>query len=121
MRITLIGSTRFREQFEQANRALTLEGHLVYSVGFFVNSGEEVSEEDKERLDAVHLEKILEADLVILIPGPDSSRPYIGDSTRRELRFVHQMKIPMNVWVGPTVEDLWAPPELIAANGHRLP
>jgi hypothetical protein len=39
--ICLCGSTRFRNQFNQANYRLTLAGHIVLSVGFFVHAVDE--------------------------------------------------------------------------------
>lgn len=37
--ITLCGSTRFKEQFLEAQKRLTLEGNIVISVGLFEHSG----------------------------------------------------------------------------------
>ena len=39
--ITLCGSTRFKEQFIEAQKRLTLEGCIVVSVGLFGHSGDE--------------------------------------------------------------------------------
>lgn len=81
MRITLCGSTRFRDHYEALNRELSLKGHTVYSVACFGHSGDELSQKEKATLDAVHLDKIdnSEAIVVINVDG------YIGDSTRREI------------------------------------
>ena len=38
--ITLCGSTRFKDQFMEAQKRLTLEGNIVISVGLFGHSGE---------------------------------------------------------------------------------
>ena len=38
--ITLCGSTRFKEQFLEAQKRLTLEGNIVISVGLFGHSGD---------------------------------------------------------------------------------
>lgn len=81
MKITLCGSTRFREQFELWNKRLTLSGHLVYSVCGFGHSGDTFSPEEKEMLDLIHLRKISESDAVAVI----DTGGYIGDSTRREI------------------------------------
>lgn len=44
--ITLCGSTKFKKQFEEANAALTLQGNIVLSLGFFEQSDNiEVTEE----------------------------------------------------------------------------
>lgn len=39
--ITLCGSTRFKEQFLEAQKRLTLEGNIVISVGLFGHSGDD--------------------------------------------------------------------------------
>lgn len=39
--ITLCGSTRFRADFERAQKELTLQGNIVISVGIFGYSGYE--------------------------------------------------------------------------------
>ena len=39
--ITLCGSTRFKEQFIEAQKRLTLEGYIAVSVGLFGHSGDE--------------------------------------------------------------------------------
>ena len=39
--ITLCGSTRFKEQFLEQQKRLTLEGNIVISVGLFGHSGDE--------------------------------------------------------------------------------
>ena len=36
--ITLCGSTRFKEQFFEAQKRLTLEGNIVISVGGYIGS-----------------------------------------------------------------------------------
>ena len=40
--ITLCGSTKFKEQYIEAQKRLTLEGNIVISVGLFGHSGDEV-------------------------------------------------------------------------------
>ena len=38
--ITLCGSTRFKDEFLRIQKKLTLEGHIVISVGLFGHSGD---------------------------------------------------------------------------------
>ena len=38
--ITLCGSTRFKDEFMEAQKRLTLEGNIVISVGLFGHSGD---------------------------------------------------------------------------------
>lgn len=83
--ITLCGSTRFKEQFLQAQKRLTLEGNIVISVGLFGHSGDDEvwSEGTKEMLDDMHLRKIDMADEIFVI----NVGGYIGSSTRREIEY----------------------------------
>ena len=39
--ITLCGSTKFKEQYIEAQKRLTLEGNIVISVGLFGHSGDD--------------------------------------------------------------------------------
>lgn len=93
MKICLIGSTRFREDYERVSKQLAIAGHTVYSVSCFSRepsplgeSGPDtpLTEEQKMVLDLVHLNKILLSDAVVLV-GEHEGRPYYGTSTEREL------------------------------------
>ena len=83
--ITLCGSTRFKEEFLEAQKRLTLEGNIVISVGLFGHSGDDVVWTDgvKDMLDRQHLAKIDLADEIYVI----NVGGYIGDSTRREIAY----------------------------------
>ena len=86
--ITLCGSTRFKEQFIQAQKHLTLEGNIVISVGLFGHSGDDEvwSEGTKEMLDDMHKRKIDMADEVFVI----NVGGYIGSSTRSEIEYARR-------------------------------
>lgn len=90
--ITLCGSTRFKEDFLRVQKALTLEGNIVISVGLFGHSGDSEVWEGKEEgewsstkmmLDDMHLRKIDMADEIYVI----NRGGYIGESTRREIEY----------------------------------
>lgn len=83
--ITLCGSTRFKEQFLEAQKRLTLAGNIVISVGLFGHSGDnEVwSDGTKEMLDDMHKRKIDMADCIYVI----NVGGYIGESTRSEIEY----------------------------------
>lgn len=83
--ITLCGSTRFKEQFLEAQKRLTLEGNIVISVGLFGHSGDEEvwNEGTKEMLDDMHKRKIDMADSIYVI----NVGGYIGSSTRSEIEY----------------------------------
>jgi hypothetical protein len=93
MKICLIGSTRFIDKYNEINRKLSLAGHVVYSVatgssskmaGDFPPLKLELSTDEKETLDLVHLLKIQESDCCFLITD---EKKYIGESTRREIKW----------------------------------
>ena len=81
--ITLCGSTKFKEEYLDAQKRLTLEGNIVISVGLFGHSGDnEVwSEGTKAMLDDMHKRKIDMADEIFVI----NVGGYIGESTRSEI------------------------------------
>ena len=83
--ITLCGSTRFKEQFLEEQKRLTLEGNIVISVGLFGHSGDDEVWEDgvKEMLDDMHKRKIDMADGIFVI----NVGGYIGSSTRHEIEY----------------------------------
>lgn len=83
--ITLCGSTRFKDEFLEAQKRLTLEGNVVISVGLFGHSGDnEVwTEGVKDMLDRQHLAKIDLADEIFVV----NVGGYIGESTRREIAY----------------------------------
>ena len=67
--ITLCGSTRFKVQFLEVQKRLTLEGNIVISVGLFGHSGDDEvwTEGTKEMLDDMHKRKIDMADAIYVI------------------------------------------------------
>lgn len=91
--ITLCGSTRFKDQFLEQQKRLTLEGNVVISVGLFGHSGDEEVWKPgmKEMLDKMHLQKIDMADEIFVI----NVGGYIGESTRREIAHAEQAGKPV--------------------------
>jgi hypothetical protein len=89
MKIALCGSSRFEKKYHEVNRRLTLAGHVVYSLSCYPSQmGDDHTTDEKEVLDLIHLAKIEESDAIFVIDcaGP-GQEPYIGDSTRREMRW----------------------------------
>ena len=86
--VTLCGSTRFKEQYMEVQKRLTLEGCIVISVGLFGHSGDEEvwTPSTKEMLDDMHLRKIDMADEIFVI----NVGGYIGESTRREIAYAEK-------------------------------
>ena len=83
--ITLCGSTRFKDEFIEAQKRLTLEGNIVISVGLFGHSGDDEvwTEGTKAMLDDMHKRKIDMADEIYVI----NVGGYIGESTRNEIEY----------------------------------
>ena len=83
--ITLCGSTKFRQQFLEVQKKLTLQGNIVISVGLFGHSGDnEVAKANiKEMLDDMHKRKIDLADEIFVI----NVGGYIGNSTKSEIEY----------------------------------
>ncbi len=83
--ITLCGNTRFKDQFLEAQKRLTLAGNIVISVGLFGHSGDDEvwTEGTKEMLDDMHKRKIDMADGIYVI----NVGGYIGQSTRSEIEY----------------------------------
>lgn len=93
--ITLCGSTRFKDEFLQVQKELTLQGNIVISVGLFGHAGdfevwENMSEgtltKTKEILDDMHKRKIDMADEIFVI----NVGGYIGDSTKSEIEYAKE-------------------------------
>ena len=79
--LTLCGSTKFRAEYELWNKRLTLAGFLVYSVSGFGHSGDIFTEEEKARLDQIHLAKIDASHAIVVL----NVGGYVGESTAREI------------------------------------
>jgi len=83
--ITLCGSTRFKDDFIEQMKRLTLEGNIVITVGLFGHSGdgEAMEESTKIMLDEMHKDKISMSDAIFVI----NKGGYIGSSTKSEIEF----------------------------------
>ena len=83
--ITLCGSTRFKDQFVEAQKDLTLKGNIVITVGLFGHSGdsEALNDEVKAMLDDIHKRKIDMSDEIFVI----NVGGYIGNSTKSEIEY----------------------------------
>ena len=83
--ITLCGSTRFKDEFIETQKRLSLQGNIVISVGLFGHSGDKEVWQDgvKEMLDDMHKRKIDMADSIYVI----NVGGYICSSTRSEIEY----------------------------------
>lgn len=89
--ITPCGSTKFKEQYLEAQKRLTLEGNIVISVGLFGHSGDDEvwAEDTKAMLDDIHNRKMNMADEIFVIHVGG----YIGESTRNEIAYAESQGI----------------------------
>ena len=128
--VCLCGSTRFKEAFEEVQAIETLEGCIVLSVGMFGHRvGLDMSGPVKAALDELHLRKIDMADEVFVVnPITDvcpecgkpceevrtpyqyvsdccgkiaNRKPYVGDSTRREIAYAESLGKPIRYLNSP--------------------
>ncbi len=87
--VCLCGSTRFAEAFHDANLRETLAGRIVLTVGCDFKSDTDLllagqlTQEDKARLDELHLRKIDLADEILIL----NVGGYLGESTRHEWHY----------------------------------
>lgn len=98
MKVCLCGSTRFMDQFHAANVALSLAGHIVYSVATSTKGDFQPSEDQKLALDIVHLAKIRESEIVMVVGRQEDGSYYIGESTRREIMYAHSLGLDVIFW-----------------------
>ncbi len=86
--ITLCGSTRFKDQFKEIERKLTMDGKIVLPPAFYGKAeGLEYSPEMAKLLWELHVDKINISDGIYVInPGE-----YIGESTKKEIDYAKSL------------------------------
>jgi len=93
--ITLCGSTKFKKQFEEVNTALTLQGNIVISLGFFEQSDNiNITKEQEELFRKIHFRKIDMADEIFVI----DVNGYIGESTMQEILYAKEKQKIVNYY-----------------------
>lgn len=82
--ICLCGSTKFKDEFEEAAREQTLKGRIVLTLAFFrKEDGAVLESEQRTMLQHLHRHKIKMSDEILVVnPGG-----YIGDSTQEDIAF----------------------------------
>ena len=82
--VCLVGSTKFKKEFEDTVLEWSLKGYIVLSVICFSHADNiSLTEEQKQLADDLHLQKIAMADEVYVI-NPSG---YIGSSAKKEIEF----------------------------------
>lgn len=98
--VCLCGSTKFKAEFEEANKQETLKGNIVLSVGYFGHQEDIPPDKDtKEALDSLHLRKIDLADEVLVI----NPNQYIGASTKQEIAYASSKGKPIRYLEQPAL------------------
>lgn len=86
--VTLCGSTRFVETFNEWRQKLTLQGEIVLSIEIVTTQSREVDPQHsapkvKKMLDELHKRKIDLSDYIFVL----NVGGYIGESTRGEIEY----------------------------------
>jgi len=97
--VTICGSTKFREAYEQAIKWLEEEGCITLSVGSYMHADSvPIASEQKEAFDRLHKEKIDMSDWIYVV----NVGGYIGESTRSEIEHAKRRGIPVKYLEEPT-------------------
>ena len=93
--ITLCGSTKFKNEFLDIQKELTLYGNIVLSVGVFSHDENiNISDETKKMLDDMHKRKIDMCDKIVVINKND----YIEESTKSEIEYAKSHNKEIIYW-----------------------
>lgn len=102
--ITLCGSARFKNEFMNAQKELTLKGNIVISLGMFKDAvdnvfwkkmDDEIRTKTKGMLDDMHKRKIDMSDEIFVI----NVGGYIGESTKSEIEYAKKTGKKVNYLV----------------------
>jgi len=82
--ITMCGSTRFKNEYLESTKWLTLTNNIIISVGLFGHSdGDNLTIDEKTMLDNLHFRKIDLCNEIFIIDVDG----YIGNSTKNEIEY----------------------------------
>ncbi|MEN6353413.1 MAG: hypothetical protein ABFD02_08145 [Bacteroidales bacterium] len=89
--VCICGSSRFKDEILRVRKTFTEKGYIVLSPEIFMHAGDAVSEECKEKLDALHFAKIQMADFIYVVDQENedmsAGSSYMGKSTIAEFEF----------------------------------
>jgi len=95
MIVTLCGSTKFKDTFMEVAQKLTLEEYIILMPNVFHHKDmPNLTEEQKEKLDILHKQKIDMSNAIVVIDNDD----YIGKSTRSEIEYAARQQKPIFYW-----------------------
>ena len=103
--ITLCGSTRFKNEFMEIQKKLTMEGNIVLSLGVFNHSGDKITDEQWKQLVEMHKQKIDMSDEIFVI----NVDGYIGESTRSEIEYAKEHGKKIRFLENPEVKIKFIP------------
>lgn len=93
--VTLCGSTKFKEQFLDAAKKLSLKRKIVLSVGMFGHADHiPLTAEQKTMLDELHKRKIDLSDSIYVIDVGG----YIGESTAGEIAYAQSKGLKIDYY-----------------------
>ena len=90
--ITLIGSTRFKDSFENVEIILSLSNKVVFKPTYFLHiDNVKASDQTKFELDRLHKEKIAMSHAVFVV----NANNYWGESTAANICYARLLGIPI--------------------------
>lgn len=94
--ITLCGSSRFKNEFREIEKELTLKGNIVLSLNIFSHSDNNTNLDKStiKMLHELHLKKIRLANKIVVI----NKDGYIGESTKKEISYAESIGIPVEYY-----------------------
>lgn len=102
MIITICGSSKFKNEIFDAAKKLTLDDHIVLMPTIFEHAdNEELTTEQKIRLDNLHKQKISMSDAIFVV----NVDGYIGESTFGEIDWAAKNKKEVYFLVNPNPEE----------------
>ena len=82
--ITIIGSTKFKKEIEEAATKLTLDGYIVLPLTVFTKSDQLDLDDNKLEMLSDMIRKKIDISDIVYVVNP---RDYIGYNTRREIKY----------------------------------
>ena len=96
--ITLIGSTKFKKEFCEVQKSLTLAGNIVIPPGLFGHAGDKEAFEVSDMLNDMVRQKIDMAHTVYVVDVDG----YIGESTKAEIEYAKNNEKIIRYYSKPT-------------------
>ena len=93
MKITIVGSLKFKDLIIKTYNNLSLNGHIVYLPALYDKSeSRNFSDHTLKRLKELHRKKIEESDAIFVI----NKCGYIGESMKQEIDYAKQLGKEIN-------------------------